>query len=81
MKALITGITGQDGSYLTNFLLEKEQREGMIYGNISELPENPIANAIVAMKEEAKLKTGSILMNALNSLIKNNILVTGKRIR
>ncbi|MFD0705731.1 hypothetical protein [Photorhabdus akhurstii] len=53
----------------------------MIYGNISGLPKSLIANAMVAMKEEARLKTGSVLMFARKSLIKKNGLATGKGIR
>ncbi|EQC01404.1 WblV protein [Photorhabdus temperata subsp. temperata M1021] len=42
----------------------------MIYGNISELSANRIVNGMVVMKEEEKLKTKSVLMNAQKSLIK-----------
>ena len=36
IKALITGITGQDGSYLAEFLLEKGYE---LYGLVQETPQ------------------------------------------
>ncbi len=51
------------------------------YSNISELSVNRIVNGMVVMKEEEKLKTKSVLMNAQKSLIKNHELVIRKVIR
>ncbi|KOY63296.1 hypothetical protein AM629_04095 [Photorhabdus heterorhabditis] len=51
------------------------------YSNISELSVNRIVNSMVVMKEEEKLKTKSVLMNAQKSLIKNHEWVIRKVIQ
>ncbi len=54
--ALITGITGQDGSYLSEFLLEKNYK---IYG-IARRVSNPNLNRIIHIKDKIEIITADI---------------------
>ncbi|MCI0381721.1 MAG: GDP-mannose 4,6-dehydratase [Chlamydiae bacterium] len=73
-KALITGITGQDGSYLAEFLLEKEyivhglvrRSSSLNYSRILHLLENP------AFKDRIFLHQGDLTdSSSLQQIIKN----------
>jgi GDPmannose 4,6-dehydratase len=51
-KIIITGVTGQDGSYLANFLLKKKYK---IFGIVRSLKKNQLSNLKV-LKIEKKIK-------------------------
>lgn len=55
-KALITGITGQDGSYLAEFLLEKDYK---VYG-IARRVSNPNLNRIMHIKDRIEIISADI---------------------
>jgi GDPmannose 4,6-dehydratase len=66
-SALILGITGQDGSYLTEFLLEKKYSVWGMVRNLSSHKLNNLANTI----SRIKLIDGNILnVNSLRKAIK-----------
>ena len=56
MRALITGITGQDGSYLAELLLEKVYK---VFGLVPRLAKNNYAN-ISRIKEDITLLSGDV---------------------
>lgn len=56
-KALITGITGQDGSYLAEFLLKKDYK---VYG-IARRVSNPNLNRIMHIKDRIEIISADIL--------------------
>ena len=59
-KALITGITGQDGFYLTNFLLKKNYEvHGLVRRVALEDPEHRLWR-IKSILNKIKLHTGSL---------------------
>lgn len=66
-KALITGITGQDGSYLAEFLLEKGYK---VYG-LTRRTSTPNYNRIDDIVEEIELISGDLLdQHSLTNAIK-----------
>ena len=73
-KALITGITGQDGSYLTEFLLDKEYQVYGIVRRTSSLNRgriDPIRNIYNKMDNRLFLRYGDLLdSSALVRLLK-----------
>ena len=72
--ALITGITGQDGSYLAKFLLEKDYK---IYGIVRRNSELFNYNRLSDFKDNLNLIYGDLtdslsISNILNTIIKEN---------
>jgi len=66
-KALITGITGQDGSYLAEFLLRKGYK---VYGIIRDLSNVKYPN-IANIQSKVKLSYADLLdSSSLNKVIK-----------
>ncbi|HOI72940.1 MAG TPA: GDP-mannose 4,6-dehydratase [Syntrophales bacterium] len=58
-KALITGITGQDGAYLSRFLLDKDYR---VYGLVTDYDRTQLANlAWIDALERVSLVSGDLL--------------------
>ncbi len=67
-KALITGITGQDGSYLADFLLEKDYK---VYGMIRRSSYEKL-DRIAHIEKDIELIQGDLLdQNSLNSAIQS----------
>ena len=58
-KALITGITGQDGTYLSKFLLDKEYQ---IYGLLTDFDRSHLGNLkTLGIEDRANLVSGDLL--------------------
>ena len=58
-RALITGITGQDGSYLSKFLLDREYK---VFGTTRDLPvSNPANLKVLGIKDSIKLIPANLL--------------------
>lgn len=65
-KALITGITGQDGSYLAEFLLEKGYE---VHGIVRRSDHHNFSN-IIAIKNQLKLHYGDLIdSNTIRNII------------
>jgi GDPmannose 4,6-dehydratase len=57
-KALITGITGQDGTYLSKFLLDKDYQ---VYGLVTDFDRSDLANlTILGVIDRVKLVAGDL---------------------
>ncbi|HEU5323081.1 MAG TPA: GDP-mannose 4,6-dehydratase, partial [Methylomirabilota bacterium] len=56
-RALITGITGQDGSYLAEFLLERDYR---VYGMVRRASTDPVER-ITHLEGRIELREGDLL--------------------
>ncbi len=72
--ALITGITGQDGSYLAKFLLEKDYK---IYGIVRRNSELFNYNRLSDIRDNLNLIYGDLtdslsISNIINTIIKEN---------
>ena len=66
-KALITGITGQDGSYLAEFLLEKGYK---VFGLVRR-SSTPSIDRIKHIDDEIELLSGDLIdENSLISILK-----------
>ena len=59
-KALITGISGQDGSYLSEFLLEKNYEVHGVIRRVALEDETHRLWRLRAIKKELKLHSGSL---------------------
>ncbi len=66
-KALITGFTGQDGSYLAEFLLEKGYE---VYGMYRRISANPFENVSHLMKKIKPVKGDVTDMSSISRIIK-----------
>src|SRR5262245_19287238 len=68
-RALITGVTGQDGSYLAEFLLEKGYE---VYAMIRRLS-TPNLERIESIKDKIKLLSGDLLdQSSLDEVVRQS---------